>query len=73
MLKSLQELKLRTTFTILIVSIFGFVTALSWNDAIRTMLDALPKENILIYKFLSATITTIIAILAIFLIKKNKQ
>jgi len=48
------------------------VAALSWNDAIKSTLDALlPKEKILIYKFLSAIIITIIAVLVIFLINKS--
>jgi hypothetical protein len=64
----------RTTFATFIASSLGFVTALSWSNAIRSTLDVfLSQENILIYKFLSAIIITIITILAIFLIKRNKQ
>lgn len=64
--------KFKITFVMLIVSLLGFLVALSWNDAIISALDALlPKEKILVYKFISAVIMTTILVLVIFLINKS--
>lgn len=73
MTKTLKELKqkFRTSIATLMLSAFGFVAALSWNDAIKSTIDTLlPQEKTLIYKFVSAVAITAFAVIATFLISR---
>ena len=55
----------------LIISAFGFVAALFWRDAIQALINEfVPEGQGIIYSFIAAIIVTIIAVLAIFVIKK---
>ena len=55
----------------LIISAFGFVAALSWNNAIQGLINEFfPKEGGVIYSFVAAIVVTVIAVVVIFLISK---
>lgn len=72
--KPLKELKgkFRGTMATLIISAFGFVAALSWNDAIKSAIDTLlPQEKTLIVKFMSAVLITALVVIITFLIGKT--
>lgn len=57
--------------TNLITAAFGFVAALSWNDAIKSMINAfIPSQNAWPYLVLNAVVVTAIAVIAIVLISK---
>jgi len=57
----------------LIVSAFGLVAALSWNDAIKDAITVLlPSEKTLYYKFYVAILVTFIAVFATYFISKLK-
>lgn len=74
MTKTLKELeqRFRTSIATLIISAFGFVAALSWNDAIKSAIDTLlPHEKTLIYKFVSAVVITVFAVAVTFLVSKT--
>ena len=63
----------RENFATLIISALGLVAALSWNDAIKTMIDTLfPATGNLIYKFYVAIIVTIISVVITYFISKLK-
>jgi Flp pilus assembly pilin Flp len=63
----------RENFATLIISALGLVAALSWNDAIKTMIDTLfPSTGNLIYKFYVAIIVTIISVVITYFISKVK-
>lgn len=63
--------KFKTTMLTLVVSAFGFVAALSWNDAIKSSIETLiPPANSVVYKFLAAIIATTIAVAATYFISK---
>jgi len=67
-----KELK-ENTLT-LILGGFGLVTALAWNEAIKSLFETfLPKENALIGKFIYAIIVTIIVVLVSSQLKKISQ
>lgn len=73
MKKTLKEFeqKFKSSIATLIISAFGFVAALSWNDAIKSAIDTLlPQEKTLIYKIISAVAITAFAVFATFLISK---
>lgn len=66
------ERKFRETFATLIISTFGFVAALSWNDAIKSAIDLLlPQEKTMLVKFLSAVFITAVAVAAAYAITKG--
>ncbi len=66
------ERKFRETFATLIISAFGFVAALSWNDAIKSAIDMLlPQEKTIIIKFLSATFITVLAVIITYIISRK--
>ncbi len=55
----------------LIISAFGFVAALFWRDAIQALINEfVPEGQGIIYSFIAAILVTIIAVMAIFVIKK---
>jgi uncharacterized membrane protein YidH (DUF202 family) len=57
--------------TNLVTAAFGFVAALSWNDAIKSMINAfIPSQNAWPYMVLNAVVVTIIAVIAIVLISR---
>ncbi len=71
MAKTLKEFeqKFKSSIATLIISAFGFVAALSWNDAIKSAIDTmLPQEKTVFFKFVSAIIITAFAVVATFLI-----
>ncbi len=73
MKKPLKELKqkFKSSTATLIISAFGFVAALSWNDAIKSAIDTmLPQEKTVFFKFVSAVVITAFAVAATFLISK---
>jgi hypothetical protein len=73
MKKSLKEfeLKFKSSIATLIISAFGFVAALSWNDAIKSAIDTLlPHEKTVLYKFVSAVAITAFVVAATFLISR---
>lgn len=65
--------ELRKHTVVLIVSAFGFVTALTWNSAIQTLLETLiPVGEEIIFKFITAIIVTIVAVAAIMTVSHFK-
>ena len=62
----------RSNFTTLMVSGFGLVSALSWNDAIKTAVAELFPGSAYLYKFYVAVLVTFISVVAIYLISKFK-
>jgi len=69
-----SELKgeLRKQITTMITAAFGFVAALSWNDAIKSMINAfIPTQNAWPFMALNAVIVTIIAVGVIYLISRS--
>jgi membrane protein YdbS with pleckstrin-like domain len=57
--------------TNLITAAFGFVAALSWNDAIKAMMTAfIGTAEAWPYMVLNAVVVTVIAVIAIVLISK---
>lgn len=68
------EKKFRETFMTLIISAFGFVAALSWNDAIKSSIDLLlPQERTIAVKFLSAFFVTVVVVIATYLISRGMK
>lgn len=64
---------LRKHMATLIVSAFGFVAALSWNNAIQTFLAlVIPAGREVFYNFANAIIVTIIAAIAILIVSHLK-
>lgn len=71
-------LEVRKHMTTAIMAAFGFVIALSWNDAIQTTVgDALNNLNIagntFYYKILAAVIVTIICVVGITIVAKIRS
>jgi uncharacterized membrane protein len=63
----------RENFITLIISALGLVSALSWNDAIKSAISTLfPTASDLIYKFYVAVAVTIIAVLITYFLSKIK-
>ena len=55
----------------LIVSAFGFVTALAWNDAMTSWINTFIKPgDVWYYKIINAIIITLISAIVIYLIVK---
>lgn len=55
----------------LVLGGFGLVTALAWNEAIKTLFETLfPKKSELIGKFVYAAIVTVIVVLLSLQLKK---
>ncbi|HLE07692.1 MAG TPA: DUF5654 family protein [archaeon] len=66
--------KFKTTLITLVISAFGFVAALSWNDAIKSGIETLlPPENSIGYKFLAAIVATAIAVSVVYFISKFQK
>ncbi len=66
-----QKLEFRAVILSLIVSSFAFVAALFWRDAIKALIDELvPEGQGVLYSLGVAFITTIIAVIAIFLVSR---
>ncbi|MFH1473872.1 MAG: DUF5654 family protein [Candidatus Aenigmatarchaeota archaeon] len=66
--------RIRENFITLIVSAFGLVSALSWNDAIKSAIATLfPNSSDLVYKFYVAVAVTIIAVLMTYFLSRVKQ
>lgn len=66
-----KGLDIKGAMAAMIISAFGFVTALFWRDAIQQFIDQIvPKGEGLFYSFLAAIIVTAIAVMVIWLISK---
>lgn len=64
----------KENFITLIISALGLVSALSWNDAIKSAINTLfPAASDLIYKFYVAVIVTIISIVITYFISRLNQ
>ena len=57
----------------LLISAFGLVAALSWNDAIKTAIDVLIPERTVAYKFYTAIIITLFSVIVTYFISKFKS
>ncbi len=63
----------RGNFITLIISALGLVSALSWNDAIKSAINTLfPSNSDLIYKFYVAVIVTIISVVITYFLSRIK-
>lgn len=63
----------RENFITLIVSAFGVVAALSWNDAIKqAILEFFPEKGTLLVKIYTAVAVTILSIFITYLLSKLK-
>ena len=64
----------RENFITLIISALGLVSALSWNDAIKSAINTLfPTASDLIYKFYVAIVVTIIAVVITYFLSRIKS
>jgi membrane protein YdbS with pleckstrin-like domain len=64
--------ELKKQITTMITAAFGFVAALSWNDAIKATINAfIPTQNAWPFMVLNAVIVTIIAVGVIYLISRS--
>ncbi len=64
----------RENFITLIVSALGLVSALSWNDAIKSAINTLfPSNSDLIYKFYVAIAVTIIAVIITYFLSRIRR
>ena len=55
----------------LIISAFGFVAALAWNDAIKSSVETFIKaEDVWYYKIINAIVVTIISVAVIYSLTK---
>jgi len=73
--REIEEFKkvFKDNFVTLIVSAFGVVAALSWNEAIKeVVLGLFPTKGPLFSKLYSAVAVTIIAIVVTYLLSKLK-
>lgn len=71
--KKLKQIRkeFKERLILLVTTAFGFVAALSWNDAIKALIqEYVPSGGSWPYLLLSAIIVTIIAVIAIVLINK---
>jgi hypothetical protein len=65
--------RFRENFITLIISAFGLVAALSWNDAIKSAIATLfPEGSDLVYKFYVAMTVTVIAVLMTYFLSRIK-
>lgn len=63
--------EVKKQITNLVTAAFGFVAALSWNEAIKSMIVSfLGTQDQWPYMVLSAVVVTVIAVIAIVLISK---
>jgi hypothetical protein len=70
---SILTKRFRENFITLIISAFGLVSALSWNDAIKSAIATLfPDNSGLVYKFYVALAVTIIAVLMTYFLSRIK-
>lgn len=57
----------KTTLLTVLGGAFGFVAALSWNDAVKETINIIvPPEDTLFFKYLTALLITAISVLAIY-------
>ena len=57
------ERQFKSKMATLIISAFGLVAALMWNDAIKEFLNTLvPEQELLFFKILAAVLVTIVAV-----------
>ena len=64
--------ELRKQITTMITAAFGFVAALSWNDAIKATINSfIPAQNAWPFMILNAVIVTLIAVGVIYLISRS--
>lgn len=71
--KNVSALKgeVKKQITALVTAAFGFVAALSWNDAIKAMItEFIGTASAWPYMVLNAVVVTVIAVIAIVLISK---
>jgi len=63
--------EVKKQITNLVTAAFGFVAALSWNDAIKAMInEVLKNQTVWYWMVLNAVVVTVIAVIAIVLISK---
>ncbi len=73
--KELHSIKdvFRENFITLIVSAFGVVAALSWNDLVKALIvEMFPTNALIIAKLYSAIAITLISIIITYLLSKLK-
>lgn len=73
--KELREFRkvFKDNFITLIVSAFGVVAALSWNEAIKeAILGLFPSKGLLVSKLYTAIAVTLISIMVTYLLSKLK-
>jgi C4-dicarboxylate transporter len=69
-----KKFDIRGVIISLIVASFGFVAALFWRDAIKSLIETfVPKGQGLIYQFGVAILVTIIAVIAIYVLSKFSE
>jgi hypothetical protein len=62
----------KENFITLIISALGLVSALSWNDAIKTAIATLFPESDLAYKFYVAVVVTTMAVIITYFLSRIK-
>jgi hypothetical protein len=56
----------------LLISAFGLVAALSWNDAIKTWLETILPEKTVLFKFYAAIFITFLSVLVTYFVSRFK-
>lgn len=65
--------KFRENFTTLIISSFGVVAALTWQDMIKTAINEFfPQQSVVVYKLYVAVVVSVIAIIVTYFLSKFK-
>jgi len=72
--KYAERFDIKNTFITVILSAIGFLTALTWRDAIKDTIDTvLPAGEGLYYKYLAAIVVTMIAVAVTFILVQIKK
>ncbi len=72
--KAKQYMDVRTVILTSIISAFGFVLALFWNEAVKSAIEqVVPRGDSVTAKFMAAIIVTIVVVVLIFIIIKSQK
>ena len=63
----------KDNFVTLIVSAFGLVAALTWNDAIKLWIDTVFPTKTVAYRFYVALVVTVLSITVTYFLSKLKN
>lgn len=68
------EHQFKNRMATLVISAFGLVAALVWNDAVREIINLIvPVQEVVTYKVIAAIVVTVIAVLITVLLSKPSK